>query len=442
MRTPDRIALGLAMMAVAPLAKAQATDKSEEMWRMFYAKLGSMVHTIDAQTGLPANNTRFLMCSPGRFVRKYDSTIPADRSEVYQMLDEVPAFGTIYTPIMGTRFSDIYQEIMEYKNADPDEPLTEEQKKSLKVALEATNRKTDLMKKYYECEDNYFEKAQEREVKYFESLAKGGYADRKQLTYMLNRVENEWINEGQRNLVKGYLDTIMTLSRRGTQAWWSDRLENFKSARFGGFTEVTTFPSMDSWNSNDGWTKFSFKSSVKQSKETLNERDVAASATLKFLNWGASGSGGSNTKAMNSLITDDSLTISMEFKKVFIHRPWMDWGVFTSDRWNWSGRKAVSDGQGGGRMPLYANAFILVRKVKFKANSIRQYHAELMKEVRGRGKAGWGPFSTSTTVRDKTEEKVTEDQEDKSSIEIKDPQIIGYTCTQVPACPAKQFQRK
>ncbi|NTV73570.1 MAG: hypothetical protein HGA66_05125 [Holophaga sp.] len=441
MRTPNRIALGLAMMAVAPLAKAQAPDKSEEMWQMFYAKLGSMVHTIDAKSKKPANNTRFLMCFPGRFIRKLDSKIIADRAEVAQMLDEVPQFGVTYTPIMGTRFSTIYKEILDYKNADPDALNSEEQQR-LAEALEATKPDSKLMEKYYEHEDHFLQAAQKCEIEYFKILSEGGYADRSRLSAGMIRADQQWIIRGNKNLVKGYLETIMSLSMRGTQVWWSDRLENFQSAKIGGFMEVDTFPTMDSWNSDEGWTKFEFRKKDVFKKERLNESDFEASASLKILPWGGSASGKSNTKAIDSLNTDNSLSISMEFKKVFISRPWMDWGVFTSDRWNWNGRKAVSDGKGGGRMPLYANAFILVRKVKFTAESIREHHTELMKEIRGRGRAGWGPFSTSTSFGGKTEEKVTDNKQDEGSIEINDPQIIGYTCTQVPPCPAKQFQRK
>jgi hypothetical protein len=62
---------------------------------------------------------------------------------------------------------------------------------------------------------------------------------------------------------------------------------------------------------------------------------------------------------------------------------------------------------------------------------------EFMEEVKSSASASYGPISMEGSARDKEESSKAEDKEEAGTISIKDPQIIGFTCTVVPKCPAK-----
>jgi hypothetical protein len=128
-------------------------------------------------------------------------------------------------------------------------------------------------------------------------------------------------------------------------------------------------------------------------------------------------------------------------KRVLISKPWFDWQVFESTAWTWD-RGLVSDGKGGGTMPLFVNSILIVRKVKFESKKIDSLKESIKKELKYDAKGSYGPFSMETKGRDKSENESSLDTEEEGSITIEDPQILGYICTIVPPCPAKVANAK
>src|SRR5208282_5310059 len=128
------------------------------------------------------------------------------------------------------------------------------------------------------------------------------------------------------------------------------------------------------------------------------------SANLSFGLKKAKGGVTSEMQSMKELSTDDSLKISMEMKRVLISRPWFDWQVFESTAWTWD-RGLISDGQGGGTMPLYVNSILIVRKVKFESKKIEALKEAIRKELSYNAKGSYGPFSLETKGRDKSQKE-------------------------------------
>jgi hypothetical protein len=161
--------------------------------------------------------------------------------------------------------------------------------------------------------------------------------------------------------------------------------------------------------------------------------DLKAAGMLKFAGFKGT-PGGRAAQQLDALGSDSSLEITMQIKKVIINRPWLNWQVFTNDHWTWD-RGVVSDGKGGGLLPLVTNGFIIARNVKFKAKTITGFKQDFLKEIRGDAQASYGPFTLKPGDRKGRQTSVA--KEAQNEILIPDPQIIAYLCSVVPRCPAK-----
>jgi hypothetical protein len=233
--------------------------------------------------------------------------------------------------------------------------------------------------------------------------------------------------------VEAALGTVLKYSGGDPEAWWYGLETEFKGGAFKNTYLASTFPPMDQWSSEDGWMKFSFKAVDQQRAAKVNPGDLKTAALLSIGGYRGSAPASKAAARMNALASDQSLEITMEIKKVIINRPWMNWQVFTSDKWTWD-RGVVSDGKGRGKLPLYTDGFVIVRKVKFTAKSIVSFKQDLLKELKAGGAASYGPFSLKGNPARKG---ASADSSEADEISIPDPQIIAYICSVVPRCPAK-----
>jgi hypothetical protein len=413
------------------MAMAQVTDKSDQLWQNFYAKLSAIIRG-------PNKDAQMMVCLqvPGLPLKPLDSTKPVDRDYVNELLDKTAAYNPVYTPGK-IGFSKVYGDILQFHKSDPAIPLSPSEQAELQKALELTAPKGPVIKKYNGYRDDFDDAVTAREAERWDNLAAGkGFTNKRSSDSAVNDAMDNWQGDGQKNIVDAARSTIVKYSNNDPGSWWTGLSNNFRNAMQGSFYNVSTFPPMEQWASDDGWLKFTYKASDTKSSQQFNSMDVKASASLHIGKFSGTASGGYASTNMNALASDDSLVITMEFKKVIVGRPWMDWQVFTNNKWSWP-NPTVSDGKGGGTLPLYTDAFIIVRNVKFSAKSISTFKTKAMQEINASVDASYGPFSMTSTFNKHDESQSEGAKEDKGAIQIPDPQIIAYCCSVVPKCPAK-----
>ncbi len=434
MKKINLMAVALALVACAPAALAQdPTAASNDIWRNFYLKLASIIRGADKD-----NQKMLVLNVPGVPLEQMEEPTEADRLQMNQMLDETLAYNPTCFEHGTKSFSRTYSQILSDAILDKGPELPAADKKRLTDALAVTNpKKSKLMAEYKEYREAYTEAMAQMDAEIFESFAnsKGGRASQSTKNKVTD-AKAAWEGHGHKREVDKALNTIRELSNKDPESYWTALNNDFEGSKLQGVPQVVTYPPMKLWAGDTGWVKFSFKIVEKTSSEKTTKRDSQVRASVKIGFYKASGNASKASEAMKALTSDKSLVIDLEFKKVLVSRPWMDWDVFSNTKWSWS-KPMVSDGKGGGTMPLYTNAFIVVRNVKFKAKSIGTFKEDLKSEFHTSVKGGYGPFSVSASSNGEDTSNQDDSKEEKNAITIPDPQIIGYYCTIVPNCPAK-----
>lgn len=410
----------MVLLGLAPAARSQGAGRSEAMWQRFYAVLATV-----ARGGSRDANLMVCLEVPGTTLVPLSSKKPEDVVYVNRLLDQTAAFNPVHTRGKAT-LSKIYDEIMEFHEADRPVPLTPAQKADYDRAVELTRPTGRSMKLYEKYQDEYDAAATAQEAERWRNQALGkGLAVLPATSTRVTRALTAWTLQGQRKLVEAALGTALKYANGDPASWWYERNSEFQNAALMDTCIVSTFPPMDQWSSDDGWMTFSFKAGGQQ-PAGLNAADVKAAALLKL-------DGGQAAQKLQALARDASLEITMKIKKVIINRPWLDWQVFTSSQWTWN-RGVVSDGKGGGLLPLYTSAFVIARDVTFKANAITPaFKLAYQKELKAEGQPSFGPFA----LRPKAGRRSAAAPEAQNEISIPDPQIVAYVCSIVPRCPAK-----
>ena len=431
MKKFNHLAIAMLLAAGAPLAHAEAGDKADEMWAKFYIRMASIIRAGDKDA-----NMMVCLNNPGIPLTPLDSSKPADQDYVNELLDTTAEYNPVYTKGK-TPFSKIYGDILAHAKSDPGKPLTPAQKAQLEAAYKLTNPKGPVKLKYDTYEDEYDEAITAREAVRWENLAAGkGLTNPRTYDTKVNRIMDAWESDGRKSEVQTAQRTITEFSSTDPKTWWNANAKNFSDAKTGSFYKVSTFPPMDKWTADDGWMDFTYKATDTKSKASANSMDIAASMALKKGCFDGSASGSYNKAASEAMANDSTLTISMQIKKVIINRPWMDWQVFLSDKWEWS-NPMVSDGKGKGSLPLYTDSMIIVRNVKFHARSIASFKKAYMEEIKVKAQAKIGPFSMNFNFAKKDSSSEAALKDDEQTITFADPQIIAFGCTVVPKCPAK-----
>lgn len=410
-------ACALILLGLAPAAQA---GDAGPMWQQFYAVLATVV-----RGGSKDLNLMVCLEVPGITLSPLKSRDREDVLYVNRLLDQTAAFNPVH--IRGkTTFSKLYDEIMQFHESDPPVRLTPAQQAEYDRALELTRPSGRAMKLYEKYQNDFDVAATAQESERWRNQALGkGLTALPATNTLVTRAAAAWALQGKRPEIEAAVATALRYSNGDPATWWYQRNAEFRNAALMDSYIVSTFPPMDQWTSNDGWMVFSFKASGQKRSSGLNPMDVKASALLKL--------DGQAGRQMQALAADDSLEITMKIKKVIINRPWVDWQVFSSSHWSWD-RGVVSDGHGGGSLPLYTTAFVIARDVTFKARSITpSFKQAYQKELKAGGKPSFGPFA----LRPKAGGKPASAQEAQNEITIQDPQIVAYVCTIVPKCPAK-----
>jgi hypothetical protein len=424
-------AIALTLVASAPMARAAVEGSEALLWEKFDQQITSV-----GRGGNKDPNFVVVLNAPGIPLRPLSSKSQEDRLYVNELMDQTMKFNAVFQK-GDVSFSQVYNDILTLHKTNPPIPLSASEQSDLDAAKELVKQGSPSLKAYKKYRNEYNDAIEARELKRWENVADGkGLKNPKSMDSDVDDAINAWNNEGNRATVGAAFATIVKYSNNNPETWWNNLAEEYRTTLDGKFHNVSTFPPMDLWASDDGWVKFTYKNSAQKSSQTANSMDVQASMSVNVGKLSASASGGYKTDAMKAMASDTSMVITMEVKKVLVNRPDVNRQAFTDDRWWWD-KGAVSDAKGNGMMPIYIEAFLIVRKVKIKSKKLESMKAELMKEINASASVSYGPFSCSASFRKKDESKESSQEEEEGAISIPDPQIIAYCGSVVPKCPAK-----
>ncbi len=241
------------------------------------------------------------------------------------------------------------------------------------------------------------------------------------------------------------ISTRDNLERRGAERMFDERrqryLQHVRSlgAEGAGYAFTKYFPDRF-WESADNWTRVSFKhNEVHKVDEHTIER-IGGGASVGFGLWSFGGSLQRNKDDKYARCDTSGVNIAFSLAKIPIRRSWMDGGVLRSRNWalNYdvtSRAENISDGVGGGTMPLIPVALLVARDVQLSFDMSSEVNTYAMEEISGSLRAGWGPFSVRGNYYRKSEKQTHDFVSDGKGLEIKGMQVIGFVLERVPKCP-------
>jgi hypothetical protein len=125
------------------------------------------------------------------------------------------------------------------------------------------------------------------------------------------------------------------------------------------------------------------------------------------------------------------------------YEDWLDSTTFYSRKWSWKtvGNPMISeggigaDGKFAGLMPLFPVSIALVRNVKLVSQWKKETRDGVNKAIQGGGGLNFGFFSVGGNYENRSDTKNSRVITTDTSIEIPDPQIIGWFCDVLPKSP-------
>lgn len=444
MKKINLLGLALVLATCAPMARAQDPDAaSTKLWRNFYILLANMVRGKQ-DTG---SDKVFIMNVPGTFVpESWTTPSEEDRKTAFMLMNLALAHNPVHpsesqipprAELGKKTLSAVWKSILDTKKADPGPALSAAEKQKIKELHELTDDANPSYQLYKKYRDAYNEASWERETAIFANFAeKKGGSISPAIQSKFDDAKDRW--DTNRVTIDTAFDKLRELTHKDPAVYWQELRREFNAAYIESIKAptVTAIPQLENWSSKNGWIKFSFSMSDTLNTKNTNSNDYTFGGKVKVGFYKAKGSVSKSSKAMKEFNNTSKLSIQLEFKRVQVLRPWLDWDVFTSEKWAYPGG-VISDGKGKGTLPLVVDAFILVRKVKFKSSAINTFKTELENEFHSDVNASYGPFSVNNKVNKESKDETDGGKEDKGEISIPDPQIIGYFCTVVPRCPAK-----
>jgi hypothetical protein len=243
----------------------------------------------------------------------------------------------------------------------------------------------------------------------------------------------------------------------GAEPWllWQERYRaaagNLENPNIDDDFGVAVYPAYKNWTENSGWTTLAFGGSHLHTYDVKKSFSGSGSAGASFLGFGARASGNYSKTHDISGSAFDSMSFSMEVKRVLIYRSWGDPLVFRSPNWKWSdaamqkdpnsmisqGKYDATKGAFLGLMPLYPTSIILCRNVEITAKFTKEDKDYFTETISGSAKGGFFLWRAKANATKTTTSTITDKGDGFATIKIPDPQIIGYICEVLPESPAQ-----
>jgi hypothetical protein len=437
-----------AMLACGSMAMGQGTDASDKMMQAFYRKIDLVGRGGDASSDMTV-----CVSFPGIVLKPLDRKNQEDIKYVNQLLDVANDPMVIWRPNQ-KYISKIYGTILDHKIV-PDPPaLDAATTAKLNEALDKTDPDNEGYKAYRKALSEFNQAAAALDVEKYDNNAAGKGLTASQTTTDAF-TEARRILERRKTTIQGYFNTITQIFNNNPGAWWTETSDTFKSQVLSGSWVVATFPRMDEWTDDTGWLKLTFKNSEQKTTSSSSEKVLKVSGDLHVSVVTVTGYGGWEKKMSESLATDNDLEISMEVKRVYIQRPWLEWQVFTDATWGWddtrkgtviSNGHSLGDGSGqapAGELPLLCDSFLIARNVTFTSKFFKDYKDSMAQTIKAGGSisvAGVNGGNLRGSYSQTDANSTFLKSLDSGSLTIKDPQLIAYVCKPVPRCPAKEVK--
>lgn len=428
------IPLALALTAGAPAV--MAADALGTQWANFYTTLDSFV-----KGGVANSPTRVLLSIPGIPLDQMSKSSRADKTYINTLFDLVAKDEPTYAQT-DRRISDLYLKILDGSQLIKTAPVDKSKAAADKAELESVTKElADLTPNYDTYNEALSEAADARLTEQLADQQNGGSGKASSKTELAwKNAVRDLDQKGKKSEYDKCMKRYAELVAVNPSSYWQRLKDKMTSNEFDGTYNIITFPPLDNWAANTGWLTFSFKSSNSTSDFSSNSLDVKAEFALKVAKASVEGSAGYLKTEEERLANDKSFELTMDVKRVYLYRPWLDSSLFRDDNWKWAqGKEVISDGKGGGSMGLIPSSFIIVRNVVFKANSINSFAKKMEEDIQAKLKASFGPFSMSAAVAKNKKGENAGKNEEATAVSIPDPQIIAYTVTMPDPTPLSQF---
>lgn len=140
--------------------------------------------------------------------------------------------------------------------------------------------------------------------------------------------------------------------------------------------------------------------------------------------------------------TTDDFTVSFDYARIQIVRPWLKEYLFTLSNWKLLSRQpghlstGALDGTNNGDMPLLPHSFIVAKNFKIKADFSKEDDETITEGLETNTQFGWGPFSVKGSY--KQDDKTYDFKGTYKTGELQgsqDPQVIGFFSKLMPFMP-------
>lgn len=390
------------------------------------------------------------LMSPGQFISpnlsedndSEDMAIQAEHANLG--IDTSFSFVEVGKSVDGT-----YEEIAA-SAALPSKTLTSDEERELETVRRwMAARETD----YFRYRDRYFDALQAYEIEAASPNREPGVLRR--LARARDDAMNTWASRGYKADFENRQARLNYLLRGFPATFWEEnvvrRLETHRQnapAR-GAYLRTFLQPPPRSWSeSATSWSRFERYISESSSSSVSRSTSWSGGAGFGFglFSFGGSAGGGSTYQRRESESSD--VTVSFDYLRVRIARPWLLRDVFSYRWWTWKathGYAVISDGgqmqlqppvRPVGQMPVLPTHMILARNVRVSAAFSQADETTIASHFRAGASFGFGPFSLSGSYAESNSRHNANSTRSGGTFAVDTPQIIAYTGILLPACPS------
>lgn len=200
-------------------------------------------------------------------------------------------------------------------------------------------------------------------------------------------------------------------------------------------------------NASQGWTKFSFKQKANEDTSKSHHSSMSVAVAAEVGRFTGSGAYAKEHSDASDLTKGHEFTLSLEFKRVEVFRPWLDPSVFGSRVWKPASNSSlygqiISTGFTGSNagsnpplLPLLVNTFILARKLTLEIKDVSQSSSSAENSSTMNASVGYGPFSFNISRHKESKSSTSSNQSQDLTYTSDGVTILGFIGSAVPVTP-------
>jgi hypothetical protein len=446
-KTSLRVAAPLAAILVGLPSFSQtavAEDKQIQILRQLYTRLGGAFRIGD--NTLTMGRTYLVLMNPGLLIDPdlNLATDDAGRYALYSTLDQVLNPDWVYStkPTQSTR---IYQNILRH-HVTPKFEYSQDQLDRIGAARKYLfsdwdKRVPSAAYERYKQKASALATASDA-INDFKSNNPGKQPPAVKLTAYKQALA-DYNLVGDAPVVISHENELSRLGYINPETYWAELQTQFDLSvlKQGATTygDYQFYPGYKQWHASDAiWQTLTMTEKDLQNTIVSGSSSGGASGGAGWGLWRVSGDYGENRNWRTETNDVKDFTISGQFARVSILRPWMDFSVFESDAWQWQKNVVavdttpISDGADAssgrvptGQMPFLPVGLLIAKNVKLSGSFEKKIDDWYKSESSGGASVGWGPFSFGGRTSRTDEKSFKQAKTDAASVEVGQPQIVG-----------------